>query len=251
MPETCGMTEQPSRLSGIDTLWSVVRRAHADSTVVVQTAQEQLLARYGGAVQRYLLASLRNEDAASEAYQEFALRFVRGDFRNADPGRGRFRDFVKTCLRHLIADHHRARARTGHELPADAPDLSAEDMAIDDAEFQQRWREELLDRSWAALQAEEQSSGNPYYTALRFRVGHPELKSAELAQGLSSDLGRELSSGAVRMTLFRARQLFAEMLLDEIRNSLDQPTMEDIEQELLDLQLHDYCREALERRRTS
>jgi RNA polymerase sigma-70 factor (ECF subfamily) len=105
------MADQPSRLSGIETLWSVVRRAHGDTTVVVRPAQEQLLARYGGAVQRYLRACLRGEDAAAEVFQEFALRFVRGDFRHADPARGRFRDFVKTALRHLVVDYHRAQAQ--------------------------------------------------------------------------------------------------------------------------------------------
>jgi hypothetical protein len=47
---------------------------------------------YHRAVHRYLLGALRDEDAAEELFQEFALRFVRGDFRWADRGRGRFRD---------------------------------------------------------------------------------------------------------------------------------------------------------------
>ncbi len=68
--------------------------------------------RYGGAVQRYLLASVRDPDAASDLAQEFALRFLRGDFHRADPGRGRFRDFVKRAIYHLMIDHFRERKKS-------------------------------------------------------------------------------------------------------------------------------------------
>lgn len=47
------------RLSRIDTMWSVVQRAHADQTMEVRRAQKQLLDRYGGAIRRYLVGSLR------------------------------------------------------------------------------------------------------------------------------------------------------------------------------------------------
>jgi RNA polymerase sigma-70 factor (ECF subfamily) len=240
------MSEPPSRLSAIDTLWSVVRRAHADGTLVVQSAQRQLLERYGGAVNRYLLASLRHEDSAAEVFQEFALRLLRGDFRNADPGRGRFRDFVKTCLRHLIVDYHRARAREGTALRVDPP-TACDAPPFDDAAFRQQWRQQLLDRCWAGLKAEEEATGSPCHTVLAFRVTRPQVRSREMSQRLSAELGKPLTSGAVRMALFRARRRFAELLVDEVRNTLDRPTPEQIQEELLDLELLHYCREALDR----
>ena len=61
--------------------------------------------RYCGSVYRYLLGALRNGDAAIELFQEFAMRFVRGDFHRASPTRGRFRDYVKTALINLVTDH--------------------------------------------------------------------------------------------------------------------------------------------------
>ena len=60
-------------LSRIETLWSVVRQAHDDGSEVARTAQDELLERYGGAARRYLLAALREENAADEVFQEFAL----------------------------------------------------------------------------------------------------------------------------------------------------------------------------------
>src|SRR3990172_1957475 len=106
--------DDDSHLSQIQTLWSLVERAHGDHTNV-QSAQQSLLDRYGGAIRRYAIAALRDEDAADEVFQEFALKFVRGDFAGADPGRGRFRAFVKTIVYRLIVDHQRRRKKLGRE----------------------------------------------------------------------------------------------------------------------------------------
>ena len=82
-------------LSQIETHWTAVFQAHQGRSAEAAEAQAELVLRYGGAVHRYLLASLRDVDAADELSQEFALRFLRGDFKNADPGKGRFRDFLE------------------------------------------------------------------------------------------------------------------------------------------------------------
>src|SRR5262245_57328630 len=95
-----------SRLSGISTLWSTFFQAHKSGDAAV-AARQALLERYSGAVYRYLLGAVRNEDTAADLTQEFALRFLRGDFHRADPQRGRFRDYLKTSLIHLVNDHHR------------------------------------------------------------------------------------------------------------------------------------------------
>ena len=83
------MEEDDLHLSRIQTLWSMVHRAHGDHTAV-QSAQQTLLDRYGGAVRRYALAALRDEDAADEVFQEFALKFVRRGFGQCRSGAGRF-----------------------------------------------------------------------------------------------------------------------------------------------------------------
>jgi RNA polymerase sigma-70 factor (ECF subfamily) len=54
---------------------------------------------------------------------------------------------------------------------------------------------------------------------------------------------------AVRQALHRARDRFADLLLEEIRHSLTEPTPDRLEEELLDLGLLDYCRPALDRLR--
>jgi RNA polymerase sigma-70 factor (ECF subfamily) len=53
----------------------------------------------------------------------------------------------------------------------------------------------------------------------------------------------------VRQTLHRAREKFADLLLDEIRQTLREPSADDIEIELAAIGLHTYCQPALEKLR--
>jgi RNA polymerase sigma factor (sigma-70 family) len=239
-------------ISRIPTAWSMVRDAHRDHTAV-QVAQQQLLERYGGAVRRYALSALRSEDAAEEVFQEFALKFVRGDFGNADPERGRFRAFVKTVVYRLIVDHQRRLKRRGLEGPMHSniaePEIEQVGANGDDLLFQTSWRDELLARCWEKLADDERKSGKPYHSVLRYRVAHPDLRSPELAARLSKQLGKEMNAGAIRVLLHRSRELFGDLLLDEITESLESGSLDDAEQELIDLELHEYCRSALEKRR--
>src|SRR5712692_6423966 len=65
-----------SKLSRIQTLWTVVAKAHQGATREVSAAQKKLLERYGRAVYRYLLGALRDAAAAEELTQEFAVRLL-------------------------------------------------------------------------------------------------------------------------------------------------------------------------------
>jgi Sigma-70 region 2 len=79
-------SEFESHLSRIETHWTAVMCAHRGPADEAAEARSLLLERYRGAVRRYLLASLRDVEAADDLAQELVLRFLRGDFRNADPG---------------------------------------------------------------------------------------------------------------------------------------------------------------------
>lgn len=245
------MSHEDIHLSRIQTAWSMVRLAHGDEAAVL-AAQRSLLDRYGNAVRRYALAALRDEDAADEVFQEFALRFVRGDFGVADPGRGRFRAFVKTVVYRLIVDFQRRQKKRLREAPMHsnlAEEAVESDEATADALFVKNWRDELLARCWQKLADEEQQSGKPHHTVLRYRVDHADARSPELAEGLSIILGKPVNAGAVRVLLHRARDAFAELLLAEVMESLAHGSLDEAEQELIDLDLLEYCRPALDRRR--
>jgi RNA polymerase sigma-70 factor (ECF subfamily) len=227
------------------TLWSLVCQAHQGPEESMHAARQRLLERYGGAVRRYLLGALHDPDAADELLQEFALQFLRGGFRRADPGHGRFRNYLKTTLFRLVARYHRRRRRQPLPLREDA---AGPGPANSEHDFLRSWRDELLARTWRALEQVEVPDGPPFYAVLRFRAEHDGLRSPEMARRLAAQLGRPLSAAGFRQTLHRARERFADALLDEVLHSLDRPTEEQLEQELSDLRLLDYCRPALRRR---
>jgi len=240
----------PPRLSAISTRWSLVLQAHQGKGSAAREAKRVLLLRYCGAVYRYLLGAVGNADAAEVLTQEFALRFVRGDFHRADPGRGRFRDFLKAALQHLVTDYHRQRKRQPEPLPADADQLPAPalDTWPSDAVFLRYWRQALLDGAWQALEEEQRQTGPPFYSVLRWRVENPQAPTAELAERLGRELGRAFTAAGVRQTLRRARERFAGLLLEEVARSLATSEPDRLEQELIDLDLLVYCRSALARR---
>jgi RNA polymerase sigma-70 factor (ECF subfamily) len=69
-----------------------------------------------------------------------------------------------------------------------------------------------------------------------------------MAAQLSTELGKPLTAAGVRQLLHRARERFADLLLEEVAQSLAEPSPERLEQELLELGLLEYCRPALQRR---
>jgi RNA polymerase sigma-70 factor (ECF subfamily) len=232
------------RLSLISTMWSLVDRAHHGQAEAASSARQQLFERYEEAIRRYLRKVLHNPDAADEVMQQFALRLVRGDLRGANPELGRFRNFVKGTLFHLVADYYQQQRKWPGPLPADGATLATPpDAATSNQHFEESWRDELLARAWAALA----EIGPDWYAVLRYRADHPDMRSPELAAHLTAELGRPLTAAGVRQTLHRAREKFADLLIDEVTRSLHRPTVEEVEQELIDLGLFDYCRPALAR----
>jgi RNA polymerase sigma-70 factor (ECF subfamily) len=247
------MSDTDKHLSQMATRWTLVRQAQVDADLPEgKPAQWQLLERYGGAVHRYLLGAVRDPETACDLTQEFAVIFLQGNLKGADPQRGRFRDYVKGVLRNLVAGHFRKAQRRPRALPDSLPEPAVDDAPGDDMDrsFLTCWREELLARAWQALQQFESASGQPYHTVLRYRADHPDEHSDAMAERLGVLLGKSITPAGMRKALQRAREKFADLLLEDLAASLDRPSPADVEQELIDLELFEYCRPALERART-
>jgi RNA polymerase sigma factor (sigma-70 family) len=242
-----------SRLSRISTIWTLLGEAHHASSSGAAGAQLALIQRYQGSVYRYLLGALRDPDAADELFQEFALKVVQGVFHRANPERGRFRDYLKSTLIHLVTDYkNRQRNRpTALDKAYAEPVVAPYDPGAADDQFINSWREELLARAWQALEKAELRGGQPYYSVLRFRSENCDATSAEMAARLSEQLRPEhpFTDVGIRKILQRAKAQFADLLLDEVAHSLGSPTVDELEQELIDLDLLTHCRSALTRRR--
>jgi hypothetical protein len=145
----------------------------------------------------------------------------------------------------LVADYHREQVARPQPLTADvqARAAAADDGVGDEAAFLRSWREELINRTWAAL-AEARPT---YHAVLVCHVENPGLPSAGAAARLSARLGKPFTAAHVRVTLQRAREKFAELLLDEVAHSLGACTEAELVQELQAVRLLKLCAPALER----
>jgi RNA polymerase sigma-70 factor (ECF subfamily) len=237
-------------LSRISTIWTKVLRAQGEESPRKAQLQAEMIERYSGAIYRYLLKLLATADAADEVFQEFALHWVQGGFRHADPDRGRFRDYLKTSLARMAGRYRQRQQRQPRQLLCDElpePERAAFQPELD-GQFTSSLRDELLDRTWNRLRALEQQTRKPYFTVLYFRARHLEMTSEQMAQQLAGPLGEpSLTAASVRKTLQRARQAYAELLLAETAAMLGSQDPESIEQEVIALGLKAYCWPAIQR----
>ena len=69
-----------------------------------------------------------------------------------------------------------------------------------------------------------------------------------MAAIVSAQSGKPVSDVWVRQTLRRARECLADLLLDQVSASLENASLEELEQELISLDLLGYCHEGLRHR---
>jgi RNA polymerase sigma factor (sigma-70 family) len=230
------------RLDAITTRWSLIRQAHTGDRDA-QTARSALVLRYAKSVRGYVGGMLKNREDADELAQEVVVRLLKGDFAGADPTRGRFRDLLKTAARNMVRNFWEKQSR---RRPVDADlGLVAETVSAGDP-WLASWQKTILDHTWGALKDFEKANPkNPAHTLLRLRTDFPDDTSEQLAEKLSKKTGSAIRPDACRQTLRRARLKFAELLVEEIRLGLDDPTPARVQEELAALELLDYVRDFL------
>jgi DNA-directed RNA polymerase specialized sigma24 family protein len=188
------------------------------------------------AVEKYVLAMVGNSQDAQDLAQEIALRMLKGSFAGAQPERGRFRDYLKAAIRNVVRDFW-DRQKRAVNLPLDQ--LEGESPSEDP--WKTIWRQALLQRVWYALSVyQQQRPGSLPGTVLRVHLEQPDEDSTSLARRLAESTGRGFTAESARQQLHRARKKFAQLLIEEITHSLDQPTPERIEAELAELGLAAY-----------
>ncbi len=208
------------------TAWSVVLGAADRGSADWRAHFETLVRKYWKPVWRYLVRrwGLTPEDAA-DLTQDFFARLLEEDtLRKASPDKGRFRVFLKLELRDLVIENlrrHAARKRGGGKAPlplseADRELRPPEDGASPEEEFDRAWAAGLVSRALERLEERLRAQSRETTLAV-FRacaVAAPPRTYRECA----AELG--LSVTDVGNHLFRARQEFRRILLDEVRESL-------------------------------
>ncbi len=202
----------------------------------------QFVMRYAPAIQRYIAAIVRNPHDAEEVCQDFLAKVFQQGFDPNAVTRGRFRDYLKAAVRNAALTHLRKPRAAVQDVDLLA-DLAAPNSPLPEADqiWNSQWRACLLERVWQTLESSEsQMPESLFYTVLRMEADHPELNSEQAAERLSQRLGRPYLAAAYRKQVSRARQMFARLIVYEIRQTLERPNADGVEDELNDLNLMKY-----------
>jgi RNA polymerase sigma-70 factor (ECF subfamily) len=204
------------------TQWSLVQRARsADPTDETRSALEDICRRYWLPLYAFIRRSGHRGAEAEELTQEFIVRLIEGEYLSrADRERGKLRTFLLACLKHFLADRHRAdqRLKRGgqhehvsidHALAENAYGAEPVDAMTPDLLFERRWAMSQMDQVIESIAAQMEDAGTKQllYAAIPFaRRGAPEITREDAAAQLG------MSPEAVKMAISRLRQRFREQL---------------------------------------
>ncbi len=200
-----------------------------------------------GAIARYLHRLVKNHDDATDVAQDVLTRMLAGKLSNADPTRGRFRDYVKTTVLNEVRQFIRkSKLRNSVLQLCDIDLLEDADVPVDDP-WQACVTAEILRRSEQRLEAWCKDDNQPFASILRWKKTNPTADSRTLAEFLSELLGREISPPNARKLVQRSREKLAEFIVAGVMETLpeNQRTRQAVEEELIDLQLHSHCQTVL------
>ena len=184
--------------------------------------------RYLVPVRRQLIDVLGTPAAADDALKLLLGHLVSVGF--GDHRQGRLRDFLVRALRSA------AKTRANEKPGAASPDLSG--VTPESKRWLGYWRDGLLERAWRALERHEHGGDDPpYYTLLHAATGQPSATPEMLAVSVREEIGTDLDSTQVPEMLRHARTLFAQFIADEVAETLEDPSKEDVKREIVQLGL--------------
>ena len=226
------------------TRWTLVRQAAGGADAAAAQALSSLCEAYWYPVYAFIRRSGKAAHDAEDLTQGFFARVLEKEiFAAADPGKGKLRNFLLTCLRRFLAsEHHRAMAqkRGAAVVVSFSSDWAEQAYATEpvddltpDRLFQRRWALTVLEFSLQLLREEFAADGkSALFDTLRPFLGFgpdPEKRYEEIAAASGTPIG------TLKTQVFRLRQRWRELLFEQVAVTLDEPTSEDIKGELGEL----------------
>jgi RNA polymerase sigma factor (sigma-70 family) len=225
----------------VTTRWSVVLRAGQAGTPEAGAALDKLCGAYWFPLYAFARREGCGPEEAQDLTQEFFCRLLaRNSLQSADPARGRFRSFLLTAFKNLMANewkraHRQKRGGGAEAFSLDQMDAEERycvepvDNLTPEKVFERRWAEALLARVLARLEAECDGSGPE--RARRFEVLKVFLLEDKGTLPLAAAAERlGLSLVATKGLVHRLRQRYRDLFREEIAHTVAAP--EEVEDEI-------------------
>jgi len=215
------MSNVPLAESGRTTV-NLVRSSHAWTEA--DNAAGFVL-RYLAPMRRLLINTLGTPEMADEALKKLLTHLVSAGF--GDHRRGRLRDFLLKGVRSA------AKTRMA-DMPIDeAEKINLDELTLESKTWITFWREGLLERAWRSLERQEHAEPDaPVYSVLHCATANPKATPAMLVVQVASEFGVTIDEQDVPSALTTSRALFAQLIADEVAETLENPTREDVKAEL-------------------
>lgn len=219
----------------IKTNWDMVAVAGSADRELAEPALDHLYRDYWGPVYAFLRRSGESRDDAMDETQEFFLAFVEKNLAaRADPAKGRFRNYLLTCVRHFLGDRRamksalKRRPRGGFQLPERSSEQDDGRATIEaiasrapspEQAFETAWARSTFERAIGRLQIEKGDRfGRDGFNRLLRHCLDPDPPSY---RDSARQLG--LSEAAVKMTVSRLRRSIATAIEVEILDQQSTP----------------------------
>src|SRR5262249_51370869 len=203
------------------THWSLVLAAGDRDSPQSRQALAALCATYWYPLYAFIRHQGYDASQAEDLTQEFFARLLEKDFLGVvDPEKGKFRSFLRACVRHFLAnerDKPRAQKRGGGRpvLSLDFPDAEHRyrrepcDLLTPERLFERQWALTLLDQVLARLRDEWHQNGRDrLFEAIKvFLTGEGGTSSYDqVARALG------MTAGAVKVAVHRLRGRYRELV---------------------------------------
>ena len=225
------------------TAWSCVRQAQDTTHPRYVAAVNRLIAAYWRPVFHFLRAKGRSVADAEDLTQEFFVRFLaKGWLGRADPGRGRFRAFLKTLVGRFATvrtDRARNQDRFEKQFVAVSSLMRDEDRSYEpaageapDEAFDRQWKQDVLATVRRHLREHYEGSSDPeqqkrYAIFAAYHLAD-QAKEQPTRHALAARFGVSLE--AIRYALEQVKKKYERLLRQEVRDQVG--SEEEVEAEL-------------------
>ncbi len=176
-----------------------------------------VIVRYLAPMRQQLVQWTGSESVADASLKMLIGHLVTQGF--GPHGRGKMRDFLVRGIRSA------AKATIAEIAENERPTIDFSTWKPDSPDWISHWRGELLARVWRELERDEhQDLSRPLYTILKATTAHPRETAQMLAIRINTESDIAVEPATIQTLIAPARKRFAELVLQEVSQTLEDRT---------------------------